>query len=65
MALKNTVGKGENAGHQHFLLFPQCFLLRDQRKKLSFKQCLFCRLTANALDLVTSKILSLGEALTL
>ena len=21
----NTVGKGENAGHQHFLLFPQCF----------------------------------------
>ena len=24
------VGKGENAGNQHFLLFPQCFL------KLSF-----------------------------
>ena len=23
---KNTVGKGENAGNQHFLLFPQCFL---------------------------------------
>ena len=22
---ENTVGKGENAGHQHFLLFPQCF----------------------------------------
>ena len=22
----NTVGKGENAGNQHFLLFPQCFL---------------------------------------
>ena len=21
----NTVGKGENAGYQHFLLFPQCF----------------------------------------
>ena len=20
-----TVGKGENAGYQHFLLFPQCF----------------------------------------
>ena len=20
----NTVGKGENAGQQHFLLFPQC-----------------------------------------
>ena len=25
-ALENTVGKGENAGNQHFLLFPQCFL---------------------------------------
>ena len=25
-SLKNIVGKGENAGHQHFLLFPQCFL---------------------------------------
>ena len=23
--LENTVGKGENAGNQHFLLFPQCF----------------------------------------
>ena len=22
---ENTVGKGENAGCQHFLLFPQCF----------------------------------------
>ena len=21
----NTEGKGENAGYQHFLLFPQCF----------------------------------------
>ena len=23
--VKNIMGKGENAGHQHFLLFPQCF----------------------------------------
>ena len=22
---ENTVGKGENAGYQHVLLFPQCF----------------------------------------
>ena len=22
----NIVGKGENAGYQHFVLFPQCFL---------------------------------------
>ena len=34
-ALENTVGKGENAGNQHFLLFPQCFLLY-QREQLSF-----------------------------
>ena len=24
--VENTVGKGGNAGYQHFLLFPQCFL---------------------------------------
>ena len=23
--LENTVGKGEDAGYKHFLLFPQCF----------------------------------------
>ena len=23
--IENNVGKGENAGYQHFLLFPQCF----------------------------------------
>ena len=23
---ENNVGKGENTGYQHFLLFPQCFL---------------------------------------
>ena len=22
---KTTMGEGENAGYQHFLLFPQCF----------------------------------------
>ena len=25
-AFENTFGKGENAGNQHFLLFPKCFL---------------------------------------
>ena len=24
-SVENTVGKGENAGYQHFLLFPQSF----------------------------------------
>ena len=29
---ENTVGKGENAGDQHFLLFPQCFLPFSETK---------------------------------
>ena len=24
--VENIVGKGDNAGYQHFLLFPQCFV---------------------------------------
>ena len=31
---ENIVGKGENAGYQYFLLFPQCF------QKASFTQLL-------------------------
>ena len=42
-ALENIVGKGENAGNQHFLLFPQCFLLY-KRQTLSFMFPLFCHL---------------------
>ena len=26
MPFENVVGEGENAGNQHFLLFPRCFL---------------------------------------
>ena len=35
-SLENIVGKEENAGNQHFLLFPQCFQLYH-KEKLSFK----------------------------
>ena len=28
-------GKGENAGNQHFLLFPQCFLLCEKNRHFS------------------------------
>ena len=28
---ENIVGKGENAGNQHFLLFPQCFLPTERQ----------------------------------
>ena len=27
---ENNVGKGENTGYQHFLLFPLCFLLNQR-----------------------------------
>ena len=30
--VKNIVGKGEDAGYQHFLLFPQCL-----QKRLPFQ----------------------------
>ena len=42
-ALENTVGKGENAGNQHFLLFPQCFL-SIPRENSVFDLHLFCSL---------------------
>ena len=29
---ENIVGKGENAGDQHFLFFPQCFLPSQRQK---------------------------------
>ena len=40
---ENIVGKGENAGHQHFLLFPQC-LLPFPNQISTFLLHLFCRL---------------------
>ena len=40
---ENIVGKGENAGNQHFLLFPKCFLLFPKQISV-FQSHLFCRL---------------------
>ena len=40
---ENIVRKGENAGNQHFLLFPQCFLLFLTQITI-FQSHLFCRL---------------------
>ena len=42
-AIESIVGKGENAGKQHFLLFPQCFL-PFPKHVLIFHSNLFCRL---------------------
>ena len=41
MAIENISRKEQNAGNQHFLLFPQCFL-PYQRVKSFFQQNLFC-----------------------
>ena len=38
-AFENIVRKGENAGNQHFLLFPQCFL--NFSKQISIFQSQF------------------------
>ena len=38
---ENNVGNGENAGNQHFLLFPQCFLPIPKRISV-FKLYLLC-----------------------
>ena len=38
--VENIVEKGENAGYQHFLLFPQCFqkaFLSKGRQKLPLR----------------------------
>ena len=40
---ENIVGKEENVGEQHFLLFPQRFL-PFSKQILIFQSCLFCRL---------------------
>ena len=47
-ALENTAGKRENAGYQHFLFFPRCFLFY-QREILSFQKIVINVSSANAL----------------
>ena len=42
-AFKNIVGKGENAGNRHFVLFPQYFLAFPDQIS-NFDSHLFCRL---------------------
>ena len=45
---ENIVGKGENAGYQHFLLFLQCF------QKASFKEVLNVRIAGKGLKALDS-----------
>ena len=57
---ENIVGKGENAGNHHFLLFP-CFL--HFPKQISIFQSFFL-LSANGFKLDQFKTLSFGKELT-
>ena len=62
--IENIVGKGENAGKHHFLLFPpQCFQ-PYRRQKSSFLSTLILS-SAHAFNLNQLKILSFGIELTL
>ena len=40
---EKTVGKGENTGNQHFLLFPQCFLLYQREKSFYQFKIVICK----------------------
>ena len=61
--LENIVRKGENAGNQHFLPFPQCFLPFPTQIFNFAITCTFILWSANAINLDQSKILSFGEEL--
>ena len=37
--VENIVGKGENTGYQHFLLFPQCFQKDSLPTDVKSRQC--------------------------
>ena len=37
--VENIVGKGENAGYQHFLLFPQCFQKPNFPRIVNSRDC--------------------------
>ena len=56
---ENNAGKGENAGNQHFLLFPQCFL-RFPNRFFNFLYTLILS-SANAFNSDQYKILSFGK----
>ena len=56
------MGKGENAGNQHFLLFPQCFSTLSKTNFNFSATSIFS--SANAFNLVWPKILPFGKELT-
>ena len=63
-AFENIVGKGENAGNQHFLLFLQCFhnVFHTSQHKFHFSVT-FIWSSAYAFNLDKFKNLSFGQEL--
>ena len=59
---ENIVGKGENAGNQHFLFFPQCFLPFPKQISI-FDTHSNCRLQILSIWTGLTKILSFGKEL--
>ena len=59
------MGKGENAGNQHFLPFPLCFLPIPNSKVNFCFLVTFVLSSAHAFNLDQSKILSFGKELTI
>ena len=57
-AFENTVGKGGNAGNQHFLHFLQCFL--PYQREIIFSATIILS-SANAFNLDQSKVLPFGK----
>ena len=59
-SFENIEGKGENAGIQHFLLVPQCFLATPKHISV-FHSVMFILSSESAFDSDWSKILSLCD----
>ena len=57
------MGKGKNAGNQHFLLFPTMF--SPLPKTIFIFSVMFTLSSANAFNLDQSKIFSFGKELTI
>ena len=56
------MGKGENAGNQHFLLFSKCFLLYQREREIIISVT-FILSSADALNLNQDKFLPFGKGL--
>ena len=62
MPFENIVGKGENAGNQHFLAFPTMFSSLSDETAIVISATLNLSST-NAFNLVQAKILLYGKEL--